>query len=253
MLTIGEFARETGLTAKALRLYDDLGLLAPADVDDRTGCAATHLPRSTAPGSSHASRRRGSRCAGSRRSSSWTTARLQRPSCCPTGARSRPTPPRPATSSPPSCADERTRHHHGTDERHRHHGVRLGPLRPPRRAGRTHRPARRGLPARPPVGHADQGPTVVRGRRRCRRRRRRGRLGGRASRARRARRRRPVLRSPRGARRGSGPGGGGRDRACLGEGRHHPHGPAARRRARPDRPRRRLAGVRASATAGWSG
>ena len=37
MLTIGEFARETGLTAKALRLYDDLGLLAPADVDERTG------------------------------------------------------------------------------------------------------------------------------------------------------------------------------------------------------------------------
>lgn len=37
MLTIGEFARETGLTAKALRLYDELGLLAPADVDDRTG------------------------------------------------------------------------------------------------------------------------------------------------------------------------------------------------------------------------
>ncbi|RYC13217.1 MerR family transcriptional regulator [Nocardioides zhouii] len=37
MLTIGEFARETGLTAKALRLYGELGLLAPADVDDRTG------------------------------------------------------------------------------------------------------------------------------------------------------------------------------------------------------------------------
>ena len=37
MLTIGEFARETGLTAKALRLYDDLGLLAPADVDEHTG------------------------------------------------------------------------------------------------------------------------------------------------------------------------------------------------------------------------
>ncbi len=37
MLTIGEFARETGLTAKALRLYDELGLLAPADVDERTG------------------------------------------------------------------------------------------------------------------------------------------------------------------------------------------------------------------------
>jgi serine/threonine protein phosphatase PrpC len=37
MLTIGEFARATGLTAKALRLYDDLGLLAPADVDAHTG------------------------------------------------------------------------------------------------------------------------------------------------------------------------------------------------------------------------
>lgn len=37
MLTIGEFAQATGLSAKALRLYDDLGLLAPADVDERTG------------------------------------------------------------------------------------------------------------------------------------------------------------------------------------------------------------------------
>jgi PPM family protein phosphatase len=37
MLTIGDFARTTGLTAKALRLYDDLGLLAPAEVDERTG------------------------------------------------------------------------------------------------------------------------------------------------------------------------------------------------------------------------
>ena len=37
MLTIGEFAQATGLTAKALRLYDELGLLAPADVDERTG------------------------------------------------------------------------------------------------------------------------------------------------------------------------------------------------------------------------
>ena len=37
MLTIGEFAQETGLTAKALRLYDDLGLVVPAEVDARTG------------------------------------------------------------------------------------------------------------------------------------------------------------------------------------------------------------------------
>src|SRR4051794_34149525 len=37
MLTIGEFATATGLTAKALRLYDDLGLLAPAEVDPGNG------------------------------------------------------------------------------------------------------------------------------------------------------------------------------------------------------------------------
>jgi len=37
MLTIGEFAQATGLTAKALRLYDDLGLLPPAEVDARNG------------------------------------------------------------------------------------------------------------------------------------------------------------------------------------------------------------------------
>jgi serine/threonine protein phosphatase PrpC len=37
MLTIGEFAQATGLTAKALRLYDDLGLLLPAEVDTRNG------------------------------------------------------------------------------------------------------------------------------------------------------------------------------------------------------------------------
>jgi protein phosphatase len=37
MLTIGEFAQATGLTAKALRLYDDLGLLLPAEVDSRNG------------------------------------------------------------------------------------------------------------------------------------------------------------------------------------------------------------------------
>jgi protein phosphatase len=37
MLTIGEFAQATGLTAKALRLYDDLGLLLPAKVDAHNG------------------------------------------------------------------------------------------------------------------------------------------------------------------------------------------------------------------------
>ena len=37
MLTIGEFGAATGLTAKALRLYDDLGLVVPAEVDPRNG------------------------------------------------------------------------------------------------------------------------------------------------------------------------------------------------------------------------
>lgn len=34
---IGEFAHASGLTPKALRLYDEMGLLSPAEVDDATG------------------------------------------------------------------------------------------------------------------------------------------------------------------------------------------------------------------------
>ncbi|GAA5117141.1 MerR family transcriptional regulator [Alloalcanivorax gelatiniphagus] len=37
LLTIGDFARAVGLTPKALRLYDDLGLLRPAEVDRHSG------------------------------------------------------------------------------------------------------------------------------------------------------------------------------------------------------------------------
>jgi DNA-binding transcriptional MerR regulator/effector-binding domain-containing protein len=37
LLTIGRFARWSGLTVKALRHYDDVGLLRPAHVDDWTG------------------------------------------------------------------------------------------------------------------------------------------------------------------------------------------------------------------------
>ena len=37
MLTIGEFARRTRLTAKALRLYDEIGLLRPVQVDPSNG------------------------------------------------------------------------------------------------------------------------------------------------------------------------------------------------------------------------
>jgi protein phosphatase len=36
-LSIGEFAKASGLTPKALRLYDELGLLPPAHVDPRSG------------------------------------------------------------------------------------------------------------------------------------------------------------------------------------------------------------------------
>ncbi len=37
MFTIGEFSRATHLSVKALRHYDDIGLLVPADVDPLTG------------------------------------------------------------------------------------------------------------------------------------------------------------------------------------------------------------------------
>jgi DNA-binding transcriptional MerR regulator len=37
LLTIGEFASQTRLTAKALRIYDETGLLRPAELDPRNG------------------------------------------------------------------------------------------------------------------------------------------------------------------------------------------------------------------------
>ena len=37
LLPIGRFARLTGLTVKALRHYDEVGLLEPASVDSATG------------------------------------------------------------------------------------------------------------------------------------------------------------------------------------------------------------------------
>ncbi|GGF46933.1 serine/threonine protein phosphatase [Marmoricola endophyticus] len=37
LMTIGDFAREAGLSAKALRVYDELGLLVPAEVDAWSG------------------------------------------------------------------------------------------------------------------------------------------------------------------------------------------------------------------------
>ena len=37
MMTIGQFAQSTGLSAKALRLYDEIGLLTPSEVNPSTG------------------------------------------------------------------------------------------------------------------------------------------------------------------------------------------------------------------------
>src|SRR5690349_12909601 len=37
LLTIGEFSRATHLSVKALRHYDDVGLLQPADIDPSSG------------------------------------------------------------------------------------------------------------------------------------------------------------------------------------------------------------------------
>ena len=42
LLTIGAFARAAGLSPKALRLYDELGLLAPAAVDPGSGYRFYH-------------------------------------------------------------------------------------------------------------------------------------------------------------------------------------------------------------------
>jgi hypothetical protein len=48
LMSIGEFARRSGLSANALRLYDELGLLPPARVDASSGY------RFYAPGSARA-------------------------------------------------------------------------------------------------------------------------------------------------------------------------------------------------------
>ena len=42
LLTIGAFARATGLTPTTLRHYDEVGLLPPADVDAATGEVLDH-------------------------------------------------------------------------------------------------------------------------------------------------------------------------------------------------------------------
>ena len=43
LMSIGRFARLTGLTVKALRHYDDVGLLRPSSVDPESGGAVLTL------------------------------------------------------------------------------------------------------------------------------------------------------------------------------------------------------------------
>jgi PPM family protein phosphatase len=49
-MSIGEFARQSRLSPKALRLYDGLGLLSPARVDELSAIATTKAPSSNRHG-----------------------------------------------------------------------------------------------------------------------------------------------------------------------------------------------------------
>ena len=74
MMSIGDFARASGLTAKALRLYDETGLLEPAEVDEFTGYRWYAAASSTAPGWWRTCGWPGCR---SRGSGSWPTCRAR--------------------------------------------------------------------------------------------------------------------------------------------------------------------------------
>jgi DNA-binding transcriptional MerR regulator len=47
LMPIGRFSRLTGVGVKALRHYDEVGLLVPAAVDDETGYRFYSVDRST--------------------------------------------------------------------------------------------------------------------------------------------------------------------------------------------------------------
>lgn len=94
VLSIAEFARASGLTAKALRLYDELELLTPAEVDQSNGY------RYYAPEQVEQARLVARlRFRASRRSLGLPPRRPRQTRCCPTGATLRPTGRRPAMSS----------------------------------------------------------------------------------------------------------------------------------------------------------
>ena len=71
LMSIGRFARLTGLTVKALRHYDEVGLLRPAAVDPGTGYRSYARLRSGA-------RRRSASC-GASSSRSTMCSRCSRP------------------------------------------------------------------------------------------------------------------------------------------------------------------------------
>ena len=76
LMTIGRFARITGLTVKALRHYDEVGLLRPAAVDPETGYrSVTRAARFAARSGSACSA--GSSCR-STRSRRWARPRSRR-------------------------------------------------------------------------------------------------------------------------------------------------------------------------------
>ena len=110
LLTIGDFARASGLTPKALRLYDDLGLLRPAEVDPSSGYRR-YAPEQLGQARLVATLRLvGMPLARSRRSST-RLPRWRRGWSRPTGSRWSTTHPAVATSSPSSSNSWRARNH----------------------------------------------------------------------------------------------------------------------------------------------
>ncbi|UVT27223.1 MerR family DNA-binding transcriptional regulator [Rhodococcus pyridinivorans] len=74
-MSIGVFAELVGLTASALRFYDDAGLLRPEQVDPSTGYRSTAAPRSRVRAGCGSYGRSGCRCPPSVSSSPPTRTR----------------------------------------------------------------------------------------------------------------------------------------------------------------------------------
>ncbi len=108
LMSSGEFARASGLTRKALRLYDELGLLTPARVEPSSGYrfyAPAQLERARLVAWL---RRLGMPLATIRAMNALSPAARRR-SCAATGSESRRRPPRGGNSRPSSSATCRER------------------------------------------------------------------------------------------------------------------------------------------------